>query len=143
MLNNAFGLVLFQVFLDRYHGNTTTVIEASIQYIRMIAIGPVIGFFFAVVACYWLKKIIKDDILTVSIMFLSSYICFFLCEYAWIEVSGFLALTVLGLMINVNGKTKIYSESDYAITTVFNWANFAVLTTVYILVGTLIGVFFF
>jgi hypothetical protein len=73
-----------------------------------------------IIGSYWLRRIIRDDVLTSIVTFIVCYICFYIAEFTFVAVSGILSIVVLGLFMSANGKTKIYPESEHAVHTV--WA---------------------
>ncbi len=99
MLNNGFSLVLFTLCYGLMTGDIVDSNIAVIGFIRAVIGGPILGAGFGLSACWWLRRVIRDDVLTISVMLLTSYLLFFVCEYTWLQFSGFLALTVLGLLM--------------------------------------------
>lgn len=62
----------------------------------------------------WLRRIVRDDVLTSTITFITCYICFFFAEFTFVHVSGILSIVVLGLFMSAFGKISIYPESEHA-----------------------------
>lgn len=73
-------------------------------------------------------------------MFFISYFLLYICEYTILTVSGVLAIVVLGLYMAANGKTKIYSESEYAVRTVFKFLSATSGIVATCITGVLIGI---
>ena len=73
-------------------------------------------------------------------MFVTSYFLLYLCEYTILNVSGILAVVVLGLFMAANGKTKIYQESEYAVRTVWKFMSAATGIVAMCITGVLIGI---
>ena len=59
----------------------------------------------------WIKKIVKDDTLTISLTFISCYLTFFISEF-YFEVSGIISLVTLGVLMGKFGKVSINSETE-------------------------------
>lgn len=62
----------------------------------------------------WLRRIIRDDVLTSTLTFMCCYLCFFFAEFTFVHVSGILSIVSLGLFMSAFGKTNIYPESEHA-----------------------------
>lgn len=88
----------------------------------------------------WLRRVIRDDVLTSTITFIACYIVFYFAEFTFFHVSGILAIVVLGLFMSAFGKTKIYPESEHAVHTVWSFAQYGCETIIFLLTGVLIGV---
>lgn len=73
-------------------------------------------------------------------MFVTSYFLLYLCEYTILNVSGILAVVVLGIFMAASGKTKIYLESEYAVRTVWQFISAASGVVATCITGVLIGV---
>ena len=84
--------------------------------------GPILGICFGVVSCMWLRRIIRDDVLTATVTFIACFICFYCAEFTFLHVSGILSIVVLGLFMSANSKSKIYPESEHAIHVVWGFA---------------------
>lgn len=70
----------------------------------------------------WLRRIIRDDVLTSTVTFMTCYITFYFAEFTFLQVSGILAIVVLGLFMSAFGKSNIYPESEHAVHTVWSFA---------------------
>jgi uncharacterized membrane protein (Fun14 family) len=46
--------------------------------VRVSLGGPLLGIIVGFIICWWLKKIIRDTILTVMITFLGTFLCFYI-----------------------------------------------------------------
>ena len=60
---------------------------------------------------YWIKRIIRDNVLSVTVMVIGAYLCFWVAEFTFLKVSGILSIVTLGLYMSAVGKRKIYPES--------------------------------
>jgi NhaP-type Na+/H+ or K+/H+ antiporter len=69
---------------------------------------------------FWMKKIIRDTVLSVNITFIGTFLCFYVAEFTWVKVSGILSVVALGLFFSAVGKRKIYPESEHALHTVWS-----------------------
>ncbi len=84
------------------------------NFIRIAVGGPLLGLIAGLIGSLWLRRIIRDDVLTSTVTFVCCYICFYVAEFTFLHVSGILSICVLGLFMSAFGKTKIYSESEHA-----------------------------
>ena len=74
------------------------------------------------IGSFWIRKIIRDDVLTSCVTFITCYICFYIAEFTFLNVSGILSVVFLGLFMSAYGKTKIYPESEHAVHTIWSFA---------------------
>lgn len=93
-----------------------------INLARIAGGGPILGFIMGLIGSLWLRRVIRDDVLTSTITFICCYIVFYFAEFTFFHVSGILAIVVLGLFMSAFGKTKIYPESEHAVHTVWSFA---------------------
>jgi hypothetical protein len=69
-------MVFFLLFLDLVKGNSSTPIQVVGNFIRIGLGGPLLGIIVGAISSYFLKKVIRDDILTANITFIACYFCF-------------------------------------------------------------------
>jgi NhaP-type Na+/H+ or K+/H+ antiporter len=69
-------MVFFLLFLDLAKGNSSTPIQVIGNFIRIGLGGPILGIIIGLISSYFLKKVIRDDIMTANITFITCYICF-------------------------------------------------------------------
>lgn len=93
-----------------------------VNFVRTAGGGPLLGVICGVIFSIWLRKVIRDEVLTVTITFVACYICFYLAEFTFFKVSGILAIVSLGLFMSAFGKTSIYPESEHAVHVVWAFA---------------------
>ena len=84
--------------------------------------GPLLGLVFGFIANIWLRKIINDDVLVITISFVLCYLLFFCAENLKYSVSGILALVTLGLFMSAMGRTSIFHESAHSFHIVWSFA---------------------
>ena len=111
ILNDGTAMVFFMLFLDLAKGNTSSPMDVGLNFVRIAIGGPLLGILFGFLTSLWLKRIVRDDVLTANLTFVSCYLCFYIAEFTWVKVSGILSIVVLGLYMSAVGKTKIYPES--------------------------------
>lgn len=70
-------MVFFALFLDLAKGNSTTLFGVIISFVRISIGGPILGILFGMGISYWVKRIIRDSVLTVTITVVGAYLCFY------------------------------------------------------------------
>jgi NhaP-type Na+/H+ or K+/H+ antiporter len=108
LLNDGTAMVFFMMFLEMVKGNTSTAGAVIMNFIRIGLGGPLLGVCVGLVAAYYLKKVVRDDVMTANITFLACYFCFWLAEYTFLKVSGILSIVVLGLFLSAMARTRIH-----------------------------------
>jgi NhaP-type Na+/H+ or K+/H+ antiporter len=101
-------MVFFMLFMSLVKGEDTTVTGVIANFVRVSLGGPLLGLVFGVIVSFWMKKIIRDTVLSVIITFIGTFLCFWVAEFTWIKVSGILSIVSLGLYFSAVGKRKIY-----------------------------------
>lgn len=76
MLNDGTAMVFFALFLDLAKGNSTTFIGVIANFIRTSIGGPLLGLIFGFIISYWIKRIIRDNVLSVTVTVVGAYLCF-------------------------------------------------------------------
>jgi hypothetical protein len=71
-------MLFFTIFLDLSKNSDRNFTLVVINIIRASVGGPILGVIFGVMVSIWIKKIIRDNILLVSITVVTSYLCFYL-----------------------------------------------------------------
>jgi CPA1 family monovalent cation:H+ antiporter len=77
LLNDGTAMVFFMLFMDLAKGNASSVTGVLTNFVRVSLGGPLLGIIFGVLISYWLKKIIRDSVLSVNITFVGAYLCFY------------------------------------------------------------------
>ncbi|EGR34487.1 sodium hydrogen exchanger family protein, putative [Ichthyophthirius multifiliis] len=140
LLNDGTAMVFYQVFINLEKGRSSNPVSVVLGFCRTSLGGPFLGIVMGILGSYWLRRIIRDDVLTSTVTFIVCYICFYLAEFTFLAVSGILSIVVLGLFMSANGKVKIYPESEHAVHTVWSFAQYVCETLIFLLTGLLIGV---
>lgn len=108
LLNDGTAMVFFMLFLDMVKGKASTTTDVIVSFVRIGLGGPLLGIGVGMVAAHYLKKVVRDDVMTANITFLACYFCFWLAEYTFLKVSGILSLVVLGLFLSAVARTRIH-----------------------------------
>jgi len=140
LLNDGTAMVFFQLFSNLTKGKDTSLIGTLFIFVRVSIGGPALGVLFGILGCSWLRRIVRDDILTTTVTFITCYLLFYFAEFTFLQVSGILSIVVLGLFFSANGKVKIYPESEHALHVVWSFCQYVCETLIFLLTGILIGV---
>jgi len=111
LLNDGTAMVFFILFAKLTKGESYTINGVLINLVLLIVGGPILGLIFGYIANLWLKRIINDDVLVITISFVMCYLLFFLSENLKYSVSGILALVTLGFFMSAIGRTSISQDS--------------------------------
>ena len=90
--------------------------------VRSAGGGPILGVIIGLIGSLWLRKIVRDEVLTATITFIACYLGFYIAEFTFIKVSGILTMIGLGLFMSAFGKVNIYPESEHALHTIWAFA---------------------
>jgi len=138
LLNDGVAMVFFTLFLNIAKDQKSGVGEVVINFIQLVGGGPILGFLAGIICSLWLKRITRDNILSITITFIACYLLFFVAETQF-HVSGILALVTLGLFMSAYGKTKIDTDAKEALHAVWSWVQYTCETLIFLLTGLLIG----
>jgi CPA1 family monovalent cation:H+ antiporter len=108
LLNDGTAMVFFMLFMDLAKGNASSAMGVLTNFVRVSLGGPLLGVIIGIIISYWIKRIIRDNVLSVNATFVGAYICFYIAEFTAVKVSGILSIVVLGLYMSNVGKRKIY-----------------------------------
>lgn len=111
LLNDGTAMVFFMLFMDLAKGNASSAIGVLTNFVRVSLGGPLLGLVVGAIMSFWIKKTIRDSVLSINITFVGAYLCFYLAEFTDIKVSGILSIVTLGLYFSAVGKRRIYPES--------------------------------
>lgn len=113
-------MVFFMLFMSLVKGESASFVGVVSNFVRLSIGGPILGILSGLVLCWWMKKIIRDTVLSIIITFIITYLCFYIAEFTWVKVSGILSIVSLGLFFSAVGKRKIYPESEHALHNVWS-----------------------
>ena len=138
LLNDGTAMVFYLVFASIYKGLSGTVVDSLIQFIRLTLGGTAVGLLVWYLITQWIRRIVRDQTLITNLTFLACYFAFFICEF-YLEVSGIIAIVVLGIAFSISGKSKIHPESESAIHSVWTYVQYVMETVIFLLSGCFIG----
>jgi NhaP-type Na+/H+ or K+/H+ antiporter len=71
-------MVFFMLFLELAKGNSSTAVDVVVNFVRIGLGGPLLGIIMGFLSSLWLKRIVRDDVLTANLTFVSCYLCFYI-----------------------------------------------------------------
>ena len=71
-------MVFFMLFMDLAKGNGSSLDGVLVNFMRVSLGGPLLGVVFGAVMSFWLKRIIRDHVLSINITFICAYLCFYI-----------------------------------------------------------------
>ncbi len=140
LLNDGTAMVFFMLFMDLAKGNSSSVTGVLGNFVRVSLGGPLLGLVIGAIMSFWIKKTIRDSVLSVNITFVGAYLCFYLAEFTDIKVSGILSIVTLGLYFSAVGKRRIYPESEHDLHSVWSYIQYSCETLIFVLTGIVVGV---
>jgi len=139
LLNDGSAIVFFNLFLGMMNGNQASVESIALDLFIFAGLGPLIGIAFGIIGSYWLRRILRDEILVTCLTFVMCILCFYTVEYI-IGSSGILAVVACGLFMAVFGKTKIDHQAEHSLHSVWGFFQWNCETIIFLLAGIIIGV---
>jgi NhaP-type Na+/H+ or K+/H+ antiporter len=138
LLNDGTAMVFYIVFSSIYKAQGVTVLGVILKFLQLSIGGVLLGAIACWIAIFWLRRIVKDEILTISITFMACYMTFFVGE-VYLGVSGILAIVSLGVLMAMFGKVKINPESEHSVHVVWSFIQYVLETVIFVLTGGYIG----
>jgi CPA1 family monovalent cation:H+ antiporter len=97
LINDASALVTYRFAIAAATGTAFVFWKASLEFILLMAGGVLAGMVVSRLLAFILKKVHKNDLVTISFMLLMPFVTYLLAEE--LHVSGVIAVVVLGLLI--------------------------------------------
>lgn len=107
LINDASALVTYRFAIAAATGTAFVFWKASLQFIVLMAGGVVAGLLMSRILTALLKKVHKNDLVTISFMLLMPFVTYLLAEE--LHVSGVIAVVVLGVMM-ARVSNKVFPE---------------------------------
>ena len=77
LMNDGTAMVFFALFLDLAKGHSSSFTGVIFSFVRVALGGPLLGMVIGFVMSYWMKRIIRDPVLSINITFVGAYLCFY------------------------------------------------------------------
>jgi len=137
LLNDGAAIVIFKIFeILAVPGNVYTGLDITKHFALVTLGGPLLGFVMGKLTTLWLVNIFNDAITEITITLCSTYITFYIGE-VWLNVSGVLAVVVLGLTVS-SERTSISPEVEAFLHRFWEMLAYLANTLIFILVGVVI-----
>jgi NhaP-type Na+/H+ or K+/H+ antiporter len=140
LLNDGVSLVAAEVFKRFYEGNGMSAFQIIWNMISLCVGGPLFGLLVGLAFYMWMRKIIKDGVLMVSITFVACFLVFFLCEYPPWNLSGILAIVMASIALSYKSKINIMADDLYHIVEiVWKFVQFVGESLLFVITGVFVG----
>jgi NhaP-type Na+/H+ or K+/H+ antiporter len=137
MLNDGTAIVIFMVIFLGITGDGLAY-SPILEFFRVSFGGILIGFLIGKTSLFWIKHVFKDMLVEATLIIVSAYFVFFICENIF-SVSGVLGLVTLGVMMAGPGRTKITPQVQHFIHEFWEFTAFAANTLIFLIVGVVIA----
>lgn len=71
-------MVFFMLFMSLVKGEDTSVVGVLANFVRVSIGGPILGLIIGFLVSFWMKKIIRDAVLSVMVTFIGAFLCFYI-----------------------------------------------------------------
>lgn len=78
LMNDGAAMVFFMLFMSLVKGEDASVVGVLSNFIRVSLGGPLLGLIIGFLISIWMKKIIRDAVLSVIITFIGTFLCFYI-----------------------------------------------------------------
>ena len=144
LLNDGTAIVAFVLLIgvvtgsQVFTGTGSFIGSAAIGFGKIGAAGGLIGVFLGLIAILWVRKVFNDPMIEITVVLVSSYAVFFICEH-FFHVSGVLGLVALGIVMAGIGRTRISPEVEHFMHEFWELIAFVANVIIFIVVGVVIA----
>ena len=144
LLNDGTAIVAFVLLIgvvtgaEVFTGTGSFIGSAAIGFGKIGAAGGLIGVFLGLIAILWVKKVFNDPMIEITVVLVTSYAVFFICEH-FFHVSGVLGLVALGIVMAGIGRTRISPEVEHFMHEFWELVAFVANVIIFIVVGVVIA----
>ena len=144
LLNDGTAIVAFVLLFgvvtaaEPFLGTGAFIGSAAIGFGKIGAAGGLLGVLFGLVAILWVKKVFNDPMIEITVVLVTSYAVFFICEH-FFHVSGVLGLVALGIVMAGVGRTRISPEVEHFMHEFWELVAFVANVIIFIVVGVVIA----
>jgi CPA1 family monovalent cation:H+ antiporter len=133
LLNDGTAVVFFTLVLGVVTGSTSSLGGATIDFVRVVGLGTLIG----VVVGYLASKLtqqIEDPMIEITLTTLAAYGSFLLAEH--FHLSGVIAVVAAGMLCgNYGARTGMSPSTRIAVESFWEYVAFALNSIVFLLIG--------
>lgn len=83
-------------------GFQSTPVDVTLNFFRLAGGGPLIGVVLGIIGSFWLRRLIRDDVLTSTVTFITCFLCFYVAEFTFFKVSGTNSYFLMIIFLNFN-----------------------------------------
>jgi len=144
LLNDGTAIVAFVLLIgvvtgaEAFLGTGSFIGSAAVGFGKIGAAGGLVGVFVGLIAILWVKKVFNDPLIEITVVLVTSYAVFFICEH-FFHVSGVLGLVALGIVMAGIGRTRISPEVEHFMHEFWEFTAFAANVIIFIVVGVVIA----
>ena len=144
LLNDGTAIVAFVLLFgvvtaaEPFLGTGAFIGTAAIGFGKIGAAGGLIGVLLGLIAIMWVKKVFNDPMIEITVVLVTSYAVFFICEH-FFHVSGVLGLVALGIVMAGIGRTRISPEVEHFMHEFWELVAFVANVIIFIVVGVVIA----
>ena len=144
LLNDGTAIVAFVLLFgvvtaaEPFLGTGAFLGSAAVGFGQIGAAGGLIGVLLGLVAILWVKKVFNDPMIEITVVLVTSYAVFFICEH-FFHVSGVLGLVALGIVMAGVGRTRISPEVEHFMHEFWELVAFVANVIIFIVVGVVIA----
>lgn len=140
LLNDGVSLVLAMAFKKFYEGTPLGPLQITWNLISLCVGGPLFGLLVGYFFYRWMIKIIKDQVMMVTITFICCFLVFFLCEYPAWNLSGILAIVMASLFLSYKGKMGMVADDTFSVVeSVWRFVQFIGESVLFVITGIFVG----
>ncbi len=144
LLNDGTAIVAFVLLIgvvtgaEVFAGTGSFLFDATLGFGKIGAAGGLLGVFLGLIAILWVRKVFNDPMIEITVVVVTSYAVFFICEY-FFHVSGVLGLVALGIVMAGIGRTRISPEVEHFMHEFWELIAFVANVIIFIVVGVVIA----
>lgn len=140
LLNDGVSLVLAFAFKKFYESDPLTPFQIAWNVISLCIGGPLFGLIVGFIFYSWMIRIMKDQVMMVTITFICCFLVFFSCEYPPWNLSGILAIVMASLFLSYQGKMKMVADDMYSVVeAVWHFVQFIGESLLFVITGIFVG----
>jgi NhaP-type Na+/H+ or K+/H+ antiporter len=144
LLNDGTAIVAFMLLIglvtgtEIFSGLGSFVVDATLGFGSIGGAGAVVGVLIGIVCILWLRKVFNDAMIEITVVLVTSYAVFFICEH-FFHVSGVLGLVALGILMAGVGAKRISPEVAHFMHEFWELAAYLSNVIIFIVVGVIIA----
>ncbi len=144
LLNDGTAIVAFVLLIgvvtgsEIFSGLGSFVGTAALGFGKIGAAGGLVGVLIGLVAILWVRKVFNDPMIEITVVLVTSYAVFFVCEH-FFHVSGVLGLVALGILMAGVGAKRISPEVEHFMHEFWELTAFIANVIIFIVVGVIIA----